>query len=320
MHRPHFDSAESAEDHLPQPKRLRSISHDDLKLDRSVVSIGDLLTATPTSCLHDGILRQGLPQPVGLHRSIQTPDAFHRELALLHRASSPDSAAAVIALIGWFEDDAEDTSDDDDRTTPTPTPPLVGNTGSGRPRAYTLVIPRYPCNLAGWASRIADPHTPLPADALDHARELIAHRLAAAVARLHAVGVLHNNLHPRLVFLDHADRPLVADFGLACLKGAKPPRGAPQPAFPDPDGEGPDELSDAWALGATLFEFWTRRPFAGPEGLEAVENPRVREVLGRLLAPRSERATPEQVVGLFRPVEMTMSPVDMGERSLSMSL
>ena len=91
--------------------------------------------------------------------------------------------------------------------------------------------------------------------------------VAHAVGYAHARGILHRDIKPRNILVDAADRPFVADFGLAKSLEDKPGRtrtgdwvGSPPYMSPEqfrsPSLIGP--ASDVYALGATLYEMLTR--------------------------------------------------------------
>jgi hypothetical protein len=98
--------------------------------------------------------------------------------------------------------------------------------------------------------------------------------VARAVQHAHDQGVLHRDLKPENLILDESDHARVLDFGLALVRGTKstltktgasvgtPSYMPPEQAF----GEGvPDERSDVYSLGATLYHVLTGNPpFEGP--------------------------------------------------------
>jgi serine/threonine-protein kinase len=114
---------------------------------------------------------------------------------------------------------------------------------------------------------------------------------AAAVEHAHQRKVIHRDLNPKNILLDHEGRVKVADFGLAkpleagssSLTEAGLIVGtlyymAPEQASPSRGEVGPH--TDIYALGGVLYRLLTGQPpFRGPE----------REVLARLLSPEPVR-------------------------------
>jgi len=97
--------------------------------------------------------------------------------------------------------------------------------------------------------------------------------LAAAVAALHAAGVLHRDLKPANALLGPDDRVTLLDFGLAReLDGERLTRTGDvlgTPAYMAPEqvrgAAAVDERADVYGLGAVLFHLLAgRAPFAGP--------------------------------------------------------
>lgn len=104
----------------------------------------------------------------------------------------------------------------------------------------------------------------------------IASRIADALAEVHALGIVHRDLKPSNIVLTSRG-PKLLDFGVASVKGS--PRltatgvavGTPLAMSPEQvKGLPPDNRSDLWSLGVTLYQSLTgRMPFAGAS-LEAV--------------------------------------------------
>jgi hypothetical protein len=108
----------------------------------------------------------------------------------------------------------------------------------------------------------------------------IGRALAEALAAAHAVGVVHRDLKPDNLLLDHDDRLRVLDFGLAsgdAETGAErgdAARVSGTPGYMAPEqlrGDAPDGRDDLFAVGAVLFELATgRRAFPGASRGERV--------------------------------------------------
>lgn len=114
----------------------------------------------------------------------------------------------------------------------------------------------------------------------DIARLLV--RVARAVARAHANGVLHRDLKPSNIVFDAEDRPLVTDFGLArhlgansSLTGIDALIGTPRYVAPEVVTSPGAKLTtavDVYGLGAILYELLAgRAPFADLEPLQVLQ-------------------------------------------------
>ena len=108
---------------------------------------------------------------------------------------------------------------------------------------------------------------------------------ARAVHHAHRRGVLHRDLKPSNILLDAADRPYVADFGLArrIEADAELTRSGAllgSPSYMAPEQTTGDKASittatDVYGLGAVLYSLLTGRPpFRGDSALETIEQVR----------------------------------------------
>jgi len=132
----------------------------------------------------------------------------------------------------------------------------TGETGDGQP----FVVSPF-CEGETLADRLG--RGPLPAgEAIE-----LAGRIAAAVARAHAHGIVHGDLKPSNVIIAADGEVRLIDFGLG-----RPAHG-PALAYRSPEqlrGEvDADPPSDVWALGVMLYEMIAGRPpFAGGDAAE----------------------------------------------------
>jgi serine/threonine-protein kinase len=117
-----------------------------------------------------------------------------------------------------------------------------------------------------------------------------ARQLCAALAAVHAQGVLHRDLKPANVMLDGRGKVRLADFGLAAAAAEAGEDRPGTPAYMAPEqltGQPASERSDLYALGLVLYELFTgRRAFEGA-GRDAPPSRPSRHVSG--LAPAVER-------------------------------
>jgi serine/threonine protein kinase/formylglycine-generating enzyme required for sulfatase activity len=103
--------------------------------------------------------------------------------------------------------------------------------------------------------------------------------VAEALHHAHRRGLVHRDIKPGNILLDHSGKPYVADFGLALKEDdfGKEAGLAGTPAYMSPEqalGEGHrvDGRSDIFSLGVVLYELLTgRRPFRGETPSELLE-------------------------------------------------
>lgn len=98
-----------------------------------------------------------------------------------------------------------------------------------------------------------------PAQALAWTAELL-----DALAHVHAGGIVHRDVKPSNLMVDHHGRLLLVDFGLACRPGAAPAHGTPGYMAPEQMRGRVDARSDVYAAGVVLYRMLAGRlPYAG---------------------------------------------------------
>ncbi|KAJ3103605.1 hypothetical protein HDU96_009213 [Phlyctochytrium bullatum] len=191
---------------------------------------------------------------------------IQREVEFLRKASMGEF---VVSFCGWFEE---------------------VDTG-----IHGLVIQKCAMNLRTWSTK-ADPSADLEEKKLQ-----IAEGIAKGLAYINSLDIIHNDIKPTNVLVDKFNKPFISDFGVA-TKRWEPLVGYTKQYFDKESLELiPDEKSDAWLLGATLWEFWSQEPFNVDEEvhLNDIHNHTIRDILKKLLRPRERRASAKQILVLF---------------------
>ncbi len=118
---------------------------------------------------------------------------------------------------------------------------------------------------------LADPEASIPGDPIGRARWVagLGRQAAEALAYAHAEGILHRDIKPANLLLDSSGRLWLADFGLAklagdlALTGTGELPGTLRYLAPECLHSEPDERSDVYSLGLTLYELLVGRPAFG---------------------------------------------------------
>jgi len=142
---------------------------------------------------------------------------------------------------------------------------------------------------------------------LDRARSLaLLSRVAFALAAVHSAGLIHRDIKPDNIILRGNDAPVLIDFGVALLAGARHHAGTGTPAYMAPEQarrQRIDGRADLYALGVMALEMLTGTrpdvphslvPFTGFAQMRAIRRslatkgiaPDIAELISRLLAPR----------------------------------
>lgn len=152
-------------------------------------------------------------------------------------------------------------------------------------------------------------------------------KVAGALATAHAAGIIHRDVKPDNVLVDDFGAPVLSDFGIASATGID---GAQLTAtgqltvtvaYSPPevlDGARPDERTDVFALGATLFALLTGHPpFARPgdETVARIMARMVSEDAPDLAGYGVPRAVADAIAGALTrdPEDRTPTAVALGE-------
>jgi transcriptional regulator with GAF, ATPase, and Fis domain/tetratricopeptide (TPR) repeat protein len=149
----------------------------------------------------------------------------------------------------------------------------------------------------------------------------LAARLLSTLADVHARGLLHRDLKPGNVLLEHATlRPVILDFGLACpvdSDAARTSAGTPRAMAPELFRGAPaSRASDLWAAGLLLGEALLGRPLflasepgemvveresfqgLGPDAVRRLGHPALAALIERLLCADPARRPADAVAAL----------------------
>ncbi len=109
----------------------------------------------------------------------------------------------------------------------------------------------------------------------------IAESVADAVEHAHSNGIIHRDLKPGNILLEHGDRPMLTDFGLAKLSSnesnlTRSGEAIGTPAYMSPEQAAGDRIRidrriDVYSIGAVLYACLTGRPpFQGPTPMATI--------------------------------------------------
>ncbi|KAJ3104001.1 Tyrosine-protein kinase csk-1 [Phlyctochytrium bullatum] len=207
---------------------------------------------------------------------------IQREIEFLSAASTGEF---VVDFSGWFEE--VDTG-------------IIG-----------LVVREYPTDLKTWSRQA------LGSVLLDEQMLLISEGIAKGLAHIHNLDFIHNNIKPTTIFVDNFNKPFIGDFSVATKRGEMSMGYSEQYFDKESLGAAPDEKSDSWLLGATLWELWSYDTFHVDRNviLKSIPNLTIKDILKKLLRPRNRRSTVKEVLGLFRPTTTDVVPVSMDSPS-----
>ncbi|WP_375498354.1 serine/threonine-protein kinase [uncultured Jatrophihabitans sp.] len=125
--------------------------------------------------------------------------------------------------------------------------------------------------------------------------------VAAALAHVHAAGVVHGDVTPANILFTAGGNALLADLGVARLTGEEDDAES-TPAYVDPGvalGGIPSELSDVFMLAATALHALTGEiPWPGPTSDEALAQARTGD-LGSLPDRLTDAGVPDAMVGVL---------------------
>ncbi|KAJ3103796.1 PR domain zinc finger protein 4 [Phlyctochytrium bullatum] len=160
---------------------------------------------------------------------------------------------------------------------------------------FGFVTQRYAVDLRDWSINAA------PSANLEDKMLQISSGIVKGLAHINSRGIIHNDIKPQNIFVDEFDRPHIGDFGVATKVG-EPLIGFTKRYFDQESLElGPDEKSDGWLLGATIWELWSDELFSIDKEivLDNIRNERIKDMLKALLRPRGQRSTAKEVLGWF---------------------
>lgn len=143
---------------------------------------------------------------------------------------------------------------------------------------------------------------------VEHRADLIA-RIAEAVAYLHAQGVLHRDLKPANVIVNEQQRPIVVDFGLACLDRSDAGDGRTTDTSLSALGTlpyvSPEQLAghrahidfrtDIYSLGVIAYQLVTNRLPIETRGRSLFD---IYQQIRSAVPPRADRVQPEVPRGI----------------------